>query len=96
MKQMRQVLLADDNPADAASAQEALAGAGLTPAEYRLKAFPCLLDLLNICDENGYGNRAYRARAGVSKPGNLKDYLSAVQSIEQFWFGSASLPRKEK
>ncbi|MGA2457988.1 MAG: response regulator [Terriglobales bacterium] len=42
--------------------------------------------------------RSYELGANcyVSKPGNLKDYLSTVQSIEQFWFGSASLPRKEK
>jgi two-component system response regulator len=42
--------------------------------------------------------RSYELGANcyVSKPGNLKDYLAAVQSIEQFWFGSASLPRKEK
>jgi CheY-like chemotaxis protein len=41
--------------------------------------------------------RSYELGANcyVSKPGNLKDYLSAVQSIEQFWFGFASLPRKE-
>lgn len=41
--------------------------------------------------------RSYELGANcyVSKPGNLKDYLAAVQSIEQFWFGSASLPRKD-
>jgi two-component system response regulator len=38
--------------------------------------------------------RSYELGANcyVSKPGNLKDYLAAVQSIEKFWFGSASLP----
>jgi CheY-like chemotaxis protein len=35
------------------------------------------------------------ANCYVSKPGNLNDYFSAVQSIEAFWFGSASLPREE-
>jgi two-component system, chemotaxis family, response regulator Rcp1 len=42
--------------------------------------------------------RSYELGANcyVSKPGNLKDYLAAVRSIERFWFGSASLPRKEK
>ena len=42
--------------------------------------------------------RSYELGANcyVSKPGNLKDYVAAVQSIEQFWFGSARLPRKEK
>ena len=42
--------------------------------------------------------RSYELGANcyVSKPGNLDDYFLAVQSIEEFWFGSASLPRKEK
>src|SRR5208337_1878789 len=42
--------------------------------------------------------RSYELGANcyVSKPGNLKDYFLAVQSIEEFWFGSASLPRKEE
>ncbi len=34
------------------------------------------------------------ANCYVSKPGNLKDYFLAVQAIEEFWFGSVSLPRK--
>ena len=36
------------------------------------------------------------ANCYVSKPGNLKDYFSAVKSIEEFWFGFANLPREEK
>jgi chemotaxis family two-component system response regulator Rcp1 len=42
--------------------------------------------------------RSYELGANcyVSKPGNLKDYLAAVQSIEQFWCGFVSLPGKEK
>jgi len=42
--------------------------------------------------------RSYQLGANcyVSKPGNLGEYFLAVQSIEAFWFGSASLPREEK
>jgi two-component system, chemotaxis family, response regulator Rcp1 len=42
--------------------------------------------------------RSYELGANcyLSKPGNLDDYLLAVQSIEEFWFGSVSLPREEK
>jgi CheY-like chemotaxis protein len=42
--------------------------------------------------------RSYELGANcyVHKPGNLEDYFLAVQSIEEFWFGSASLPREEK
>jgi len=42
--------------------------------------------------------RSYELGANcyVHKPGNLEDYFLAVQSIEEFWFGSVSLPREEK
>jgi len=38
--------------------------------------------------------RSYELGANcyVCKPGNLNDFFSAVKSIEEFWFGSASLP----
>jgi len=32
------------------------------------------------------------ANCYISKPGNLGDFFSAVQSIEEFWFGFTSLP----
>jgi CheY-like chemotaxis protein len=32
------------------------------------------------------------ANCYVPKPGNLTDFFSAMKSIEQFWFGLASLP----
>jgi CheY-like chemotaxis protein len=47
--------------------------------------------MLDIARSYGLGANCY-----VSKPGNLNDYFLAVQSIEEFWFGSASLPREEK
>ena len=38
--------------------------------------------------------RSYELGANcyVSKPGNLADFMAAVSSIEDFWFGSAHLP----
>jgi chemotaxis family two-component system response regulator Rcp1 len=36
------------------------------------------------------------ANCYVSKPGNLEGYFQTVKSIEDFWFGSASLPREGK
>lgn len=36
------------------------------------------------------------ANCYVSKPGNLRDFISAVTSIAEFWFGLARLPRKEE
>jgi two-component system response regulator len=35
---------------------------------------------------------ALGANCYVSKPGSLQDFLAAVQAIEKFWFGLASLP----
>jgi CheY-like chemotaxis protein len=42
------------------------------------------------------GSYALGANCYISKPGNLKDFFLAVQAIEEFWFGSASLPREDK
>jgi two-component system, chemotaxis family, response regulator Rcp1 len=41
-------------------------------------------------------NRSYELGANcyISKPGNLSDFFSIMRAIEQFWFGSASLPPK--
>jgi chemotaxis family two-component system response regulator Rcp1 len=43
-------------------------------------------------------SRSYELGANcyVHKPGNLDEYFSAVQAIEEFWFGAASLPREDK
>lgn len=40
--------------------------------------------------------RSYELGANcyINKPGNLRDYFSTMRAIEQFWFGSASLPPK--
>jgi len=145
MKQLPQVLLVDDNPADVGLAREALAG-GKHPScisnvvdgeeamaflnragQYANAVRPDLVILdLNLPKKDGRAvlaeakadkalraipivvfstsrsmldiARSYELGANcyVSKPGNLKDYFLAVQSIEEFWFGSASLPRKEK
>jgi len=47
--------------------------------------------MLDIAQSYELGANCY-----VSKPGNLSEYFSAVQAIEEFWFSSASLPRKEE
>ena len=42
--------------------------------------------------------RSYELGANcyVSKPGNLRDFISAVTSIGEFWFGFARLPHEEE
>jgi two-component system, chemotaxis family, response regulator Rcp1 len=64
-------------------------------ADANLRTIPVVVfstscSLLDITRSYDLGANCY-----VSKPGNLNDYFSAVQSIEEFWFGSASLPREE-
>jgi len=41
------------------------------------------------------GSYELGANCYVSKPGNLQDFISAVSSIGEFWFGFARLPRDE-
>jgi len=65
-------------------------------ADSDLRAIPIVVfstsrALLDIKRSYELGANCY-----VSKPGNLKDYFLVMQSIEEFWFGSASLPRKDK
>jgi chemotaxis family two-component system response regulator Rcp1 len=36
------------------------------------------------------------ANCYVTKPGNLRDFISTVTSIGEFWFGLAHLPREEQ
>jgi two-component system, chemotaxis family, response regulator Rcp1 len=40
--------------------------------------------------------RSYELGANcyVSKPGNLSDFFSMMRSIEEFWFGSVTLPQR--
>jgi chemotaxis family two-component system response regulator Rcp1 len=42
--------------------------------------------------------RSYELGANcyVRKPGNLQDFISAVTSIGEFWFGLAALPHEEE
>jgi chemotaxis family two-component system response regulator Rcp1 len=65
-------------------------------ADNDLRAIPIVVfstscTMLDIARSYELGANCY-----ISKPGNLSDYFSTMQSIEDFWFGSASLPRKEK
>jgi two-component system response regulator len=42
------------------------------------------------------GSYELGANCYVSKPGNLRDFISAVTSIREFWFGMARLPREDE
>lgn len=42
------------------------------------------------------GSYKLGANCYLSKPGDLNGYFSAVRSLDEFWFGHASLPREEE
>jgi len=145
MKQVPQVLLVDDNPADADLAREALVGGRYQihinhvlngeeamaflhrAGQYVNAVRPDLVILdLNLPKKDGRAvlaemkaevslrsipvvvfstsramsdiRRSYELGANcyVSKAGNLDEYFLVMQSMEDFWFGSASLPREEE
>lgn len=65
-------------------------------ADARLRTIPVVVfstsrSMLDISRSYELGANCY-----ISKPGDLNGYFLVMQSIEQFWFGSASLPREEK
>jgi two-component system, chemotaxis family, response regulator Rcp1 len=145
MKQLPQVLLVDDNPADVVLAREALAGGrhhsqiiDVPDGEAAMSFLHCagqfakanrpdlvILDL-NLPKKDGRAvlselkndtklrtipvvvfstsramldiSRSYELGANcyVSKPGSLNDYFLVMRAIEDFWFGSASLPQADR
>jgi len=139
MPRAHEIVLVDDNPADAALVQEALARSPhqsrltcLTDGEQAVAylrdrlgdaARPQLMILdLNLPKKDGRavlacakadpdlrqipvvvfstsqssrdiaGSYELGANCYVCKPGNLQGFFQAVRSIEEFWFGCASLP----
>jgi two-component system, chemotaxis family, response regulator Rcp1 len=67
-----------------------------TKADPNLRNIPIVVfstsrSMLDIARSYELGANCY-----VSKPGNLDDYFQVLQSIEEFWFGCASLPGEEK
>jgi CheY-like chemotaxis protein len=54
-------------------------------------AFSSSISAADIASSYDAGANCY-----VTKPADLKRYFSAVRAIEEFWFGYAVLPRREK
>lgn len=57
-----------------------------------LRTIPIVVFTTSDADNDITHSYELGANCYISKPGNLGDYFSAVQSIEEFWFGFTSLP----
>ena len=65
-------------------------------ADAELRSIPIVVFSTSRSMMDIAGSYELGANCYVSKPGNLDGYFLAMRSIEEFWFGSASLPRKDK
>ena len=57
-----------------------------------LRTIPIVVFTTSQADRDITHSYELGANCYISKPGNLGDFFSAVQSIEEFWFGFTSLP----
>jgi two-component system, chemotaxis family, response regulator Rcp1 len=60
-----------------------------------LRPTPAVVFSTTRAGPGAVGSYELGANSYLSKPGNLHDFVSAVQSISAFWFGCAHLMRKE-
>lgn len=65
-------------------------------ADPGLRKIPIAVFSTSEAQQDIVGSYELGANCYVSKPGNLRDFISAVNSIGEFWFGFARLPREEK
>jgi len=57
-----------------------------------LRQIPVVIFSTSSLSQDVSGCYALGANCYVTKPGNLKDYRAALQSIEEFWIGVSTLP----
>jgi two-component system, chemotaxis family, response regulator Rcp1 len=57
-----------------------------------LKQIPVLIMTSSKADEDIRQAYSLNANCYITKPENLHDYVDVVRSIENFWFGTATLP----
>lgn len=57
-----------------------------------LKQIPVLIMTSSKADDDIKQAYDLNANCYITKPNNLQDYIDVVRSIEDFWFGTATLP----
>jgi CheY-like chemotaxis protein len=65
-------------------------------ADPNLRRTPIVIFSTSVAHSDIGASYQLGANSYVHKPGNLKDYVSAVKAIGEFWFRCASLPEKEQ
>jgi chemotaxis family two-component system response regulator Rcp1 len=63
-------------------------------ADAELRKIPVVIFSSSQANDDVLGSYQLGANCYVSKPVNLKAYFAVLQSLEEFWFGLASLPRE--
>jgi two-component system, chemotaxis family, response regulator Rcp1 len=58
----------------------------------QLRTIPIVVFTTSHAEKDIIHSYELGANCYISKPGNLGDFFSAVQSIEEYWFGFTSLP----
>jgi CheY-like chemotaxis protein len=61
-----------------------------------LRSIPITIFSSSVAQQDIVRSYELGANCYVSKPGNLTDFISAVTSIGEFWFGVVRLPHKEE
>ncbi|HEY4902200.1 MAG TPA: response regulator [Candidatus Sulfotelmatobacter sp.] len=63
-------------------------------ADAELRKIPVVIFSSSQANDDVLGSYQLGANCYVSKPVSLKAYFAVLQSLEEFWFGLASLPRE--
>ena len=64
--------------------------------DQRLRKIPVAIFSTSEAPQDIMRSYELGANCYVSKPGNLQDFISAVTSMGEFWFGVVRLPREEE
>ena len=64
-------------------------------ADPELRRTPVVIFSTSVANSDVGASYQLGANSYVPKPGNLKDYVSVVKAIGDYWFRCTALPRKE-
>jgi two-component system response regulator len=68
---------------------------GALKSDPALRKIPVVIFSTSQAQSDIGASYALGANCYISKPGNLKDYVSTIASLGEYWFGLAQLPERE-